>query len=51
MAADRSRGALPHPDVQSLGDVNRDILRPLGRPGLGWWILFGIAAAGVGLGV
>lgn len=49
MAADLSRGALTHPDIQSLGDVNRDLLKPLGRPGLGWWMLFGLAAAGVGL--
>ena len=49
MAADHSRGELTHPDIHSLGEVNRDVLKPLGRPGLGWWILFGLAAAGVGL--
>ncbi|MFV2006515.1 MAG: NrfD/PsrC family molybdoenzyme membrane anchor subunit [Longimicrobiales bacterium] len=49
MEADRRRGALAHPDIHSLGDVNRDILKPLGRPGLGWWLLFGLATAGVGL--
>ena len=45
----RERGALPNPDVQSYGAVNRDVLKVLSRPGLGWWILFGLAAAGVGL--
>ena len=29
------RGALPHPDVQSLEEVNRAILRPFSRPGPG----------------
>ena len=45
----RERGAVPHPDVESYGDVNRDILAILQRPGPGWWALFGLAAAGVGL--
>lgn len=44
------RGALPHPDVQSLEEVNRAILRPLSRPGLGWWALLAVAIAGMGLG-
>jgi hypothetical protein len=43
------RGAVPHPDVGHYDDVNRDVLAILGRPGLGWWVLFGIAAAGVAL--
>ena len=43
------RGALTHPDVHRMEDVNRDVLRMLGRPGKGWWMLFGLAAAGVGL--
>ena len=45
----RARGAVPHPDVESYSDVNRDILAILQRPGPGWWALFGLAAAGVGL--
>ncbi len=49
MAAVHSRGALPHPDIQSLGDVNRDVLRPLGRPGRGWWALLALCAAGIGV--
>ncbi len=44
------RGAIPHPDVQSLEEVNRAILKPLGRPGLGWWALLARAIAGIGLG-
>ena len=48
-AARRERGALPNPDVQSYSDVNRDVLKVLSRPGPGWWILFGLAAGGVGL--
>jgi molybdopterin-containing oxidoreductase family membrane subunit len=43
------RGAVPHPDVAHYDDVNRDVLAILGRPGLGWWVLFGIAGAGVAL--
>ena len=43
----RARGALTHPDLQRLDDVNRDVLKPLGRPGKGWWILFGFVATGV----
>ena len=45
----RERGALTHPDLHRLDDVNRDVLKMLTTPGKGWWILFGIAAAGVGL--
>ena len=43
------RGAVPHPDIQSLAEVNRAVLKPLSRPGKGWWALFGIAAMGVGV--
>ncbi|HAD74823.1 MAG TPA: hydrogenase [Gemmatimonadetes bacterium] len=43
------RGALPHPDVQSLEEVNRAILKPLSRPGLGWWALLAVAVAGIGV--
>jgi Ni/Fe-hydrogenase subunit HybB-like protein len=43
------RGALPHPDVVRHSDVNRDVLAILGKPGLGWWTLFGIAVFGVGV--
>ncbi|MCY3676144.1 MAG: hydrogenase [Gemmatimonadetes bacterium] len=43
------RGALPNPDVGKYEDVNRDVLKVLSRPGKGWWILFTMAAAGVGL--
>ena len=45
----KGRGAAPHPDVASYSDVNRDILAILQRPGKGWWVLFGLATAGVGL--
>ncbi|NIP17945.1 MAG: hypothetical protein GWM87_07160, partial [Xanthomonadales bacterium] len=45
----RERGALTHPDVEKYSDVNRDVLKILSRPGKGWWILFTIAALGVGL--
>ncbi len=45
----RQRGALTHPDVKQYSDVNRDVLAILARPGKGWWILFSIACAGVGL--
>lgn len=47
--ATTERGALTHPDVQRLTDVNRDVLAILGRPGKGWWALFALAVAGVGL--
>ncbi len=45
----RDRGALTHPDVEEFGQVNRDILKILSRPGKGWWTLFLLAVAGVGL--
>ncbi len=48
-ATEVQRGALPHPDVQSLEEVNRAILKPLGRPGLGWWALLALSIAGIGL--
>jgi len=47
--ATKERGALTHPDVHHLSDVNRDVLKILGRPGKGWWALFAMACAGVGL--
>ena len=43
------RGAQTHPDIPSYGKVNVDILRILSRPGKIWWLLFGLAVAGVGL--
>jgi molybdopterin-containing oxidoreductase family membrane subunit len=46
---ERERGSLTHPDVESFGQVNRDILKILSRPGKGWWALFLVAVAGVGL--
>lgn len=48
-ATDTERGALTHPDVETFAEVNRDVLKILSRPGLGWWLLLAIAAAGVGL--
>ena len=49
-ATEVQRGALAHPDVQSLDEVNRDILRPLGRPGRGWWGMLALALTGMGIG-
>jgi molybdopterin-containing oxidoreductase family membrane subunit len=43
------RGSVPHPDVQRYSDVNRDVLKVLGKPGLGWWALLVGAAAAMGL--
>ncbi len=48
-ATEVSRGALQHPDVQSLDEVNRDVLKALGRPGRGWWALLAVAIAGMGV--
>ena len=48
-ATEVARGGLPHPDVQSLDEVNRDVLKVLGRPGRGWWALLAVAIAGIGL--
>jgi len=45
----RRRGGMIHPDVPSYSRVNRDILAMLSKPGRGWWVLFGISVAGVGL--
>ena len=45
----QERGALTHPDVTRLDDVNRDVLKMLTVPGKGWWALFAIAASGLGL--
>ena len=43
------RGELTHPDIQSFDQVNDDVLEVLGRPGKTWWLLFGLATAGVGV--
>ncbi len=43
------RGAATHPDVERYSDVNKDVLKVLGRPGKGWWILFAMATVGVGI--
>ena len=42
-----ARGAVPHPDVQTYDEVNRDVLRALETPGKAWWGLLAVAAAGV----
>ena len=49
-ATEVARGALAHPDVQSLAEVNRAVLKPLGPPGLGWWALLAVAITGMGIG-
>ncbi len=49
LAVESERGAQTHPDIQSYGEVNVDILKMLSRPGKLWWFLFGLATAGVGL--
>jgi Ni/Fe-hydrogenase subunit HybB-like protein len=41
------RGALTHPDVHQFGEVNKDIVKILSRPGKGWWALFFLLGAGV----
>ena len=41
------RGAVPHPDVHTYDEVNRDVLRALETPGKAWWALLAVAAAGV----
>ena len=41
------RGALAHPDVTRLDDVNRDVLKVLATPGKGWWALFSLASLGL----
>ncbi len=46
-ATKASRGAMAHPDVGSYRQVNDDVLKILGRPGRGWWILFGLASLGL----
>ena len=45
----RERGALTHPDVTRLDDVNRDVLKMLSAPGKGWWALFIMCLGGVGM--
>ncbi len=37
-----------HPGVEAYGDVNRDILKLLGKPGKGYWALLAFTIAGVG---
>jgi len=44
------RGAVPHPDIQSLAEVNRAVLKPLSRPGKGWWMLLGVTLVGMAVG-
>ncbi len=46
-ATEVPRGALAHPDVGSYGEVNKDVLKVLGRAGKGWWILFALASLGL----
>ncbi len=46
-ATEAPRGAVAHPDVGSYQQVNEDVLKILGRPGRGWWILFGLASLGL----
>ena len=46
-ATEAPRGAMAHPDVGSYRQVNDDVLEILGRPGRGWWILFGLASLGL----
>ena len=50
-ATEVQRGAVPHPDVHWLEEVNRDVLKALGPPGRGWWALLALAIAGIGLGL
>jgi Ni/Fe-hydrogenase subunit HybB-like protein len=38
-----------HPEVASYNDVNRDLLKLLGKPGKGYFILLAITVAGVGM--
>ena len=38
-----------HPDVAKYGDVNKDVLKLLSKPGKAYWILLAIAVSGVGL--
>src|SRR5688572_1026795 len=49
LSESQRRGTLPHPDVLRHSDVNRDVLKMLGKPGLGWWVLVLMAMAGVGV--
>ena len=46
-ATEAPRGAVAHPDVGSYQQVNEDVLKILGRPGRGWWILFGLLQLGL----
>ena len=47
VVAEKERGALTHPDIEAPEEVNRDVLKILGKPGRGWWMLFAAAAGGV----
>ena len=40
-----------HPEVASYGDVNRDVLKLLGKPGRSYFILLAITVAVLGIGV
>ncbi|HSJ05731.1 MAG TPA: NrfD/PsrC family molybdoenzyme membrane anchor subunit [Longimicrobiales bacterium] len=40
-----------HPEVASYGDVNRDVLKLLGKPGRSYFILLAITVAVLGVGV
>ena len=46
-----ARGSLTHPDIKTMAEVNVDVLRPLSRPGKGWWMLLGLCVLGVLLSV
>ena len=39
-----------HPQVESYGQVNRDLLKLLGKPGRAYFLLLALTLAGVGLG-
>ncbi|MEX0892469.1 MAG: NrfD/PsrC family molybdoenzyme membrane anchor subunit [Gemmatimonadota bacterium] len=39
-----------HPDIASYGDVNRDVLKLLARPGRGYFIILGVVLAVLALG-
>jgi Ni/Fe-hydrogenase subunit HybB-like protein len=39
-----------HPDVRSYGDVNRDVLKLLGKPGRSYYILLGVTLVVLGIG-
>lgn len=43
------RGSQTHPDIQTMAEVNVDVLKPLNRPGKVWWMLLGLCVLGIGL--